>query len=337
LRKEISKSVIFKQINGIPEQIEVALASPIGKIRKSKRVCICGMGASALAGDVISDYVDESSDTSVYVVRGIELPGWVDNITTVIAMSYSGNTKEVLLAYEDARSRGSNIICITSGGELKRRCGINKNTLVEVPSGLVSRGAFGFLLGYLAVVLSDMGICKAAEDLDTLIPKLKKHRDDLIRPENKQVEDIASMLLNRIPVIYGLANMRSSAIRWKTQINENSKSISFYGSLPEFNHNEIVGWTVDKKNTMFMPVILYDDDASDVIRQMIDTSIDILQDEELKLVAYHVSGSNNLEKNLKCIMLGDFVSLQLAYLCSTDPGTDTAVTNVNSFVIIEDR
>ncbi|MDR2846608.1 MAG: hypothetical protein LBV63_04935, partial [Candidatus Methanoplasma sp.] len=151
-------------------------------------------------------------------------------------------------------------------------------------------------------------------------------------PDNTEVEDITAMLLNKIPVIYSLANMRSSAIRWKTQINENSKFISFCGSLPEFNHNEIVGWTVDKQNTMFMPVILYDDDASDVIKCMTDTSIDILQDKELKLVSYHVSGSNNLEKNLKCIMLGDLVSLQLAHLRSTDPGTDKPVREVNRLV-----
>jgi hypothetical protein len=86
---------------------------------------------------------------------------------------------------------------------------------------------------------------------------------------------------------------------------------------------------------MFMPVILYDDDASNVIRCMTDTSIGILEDKNLKLLSYHVTGSSNLEKNLKCIMLGDFVSLQLAHLRKTDPAADIPVEEVNSLVVVD--
>jgi glucose/mannose-6-phosphate isomerase len=205
-----------------------------------------------------------------------------------------------------------------------------------MPGGFQSRGAFGYLLGYLSKVLEKMGVCDAASALEEMLPELKRHRDRLISADSTLVEGIAQMLLHRIPVIYSLANMRSSAIRWKTQINENSKFISFCGSLPEFSHNEIVGWTDDAKNKMFLPVILYDDDASDSIKCMTDTSIGMLQDKKLKLVAYHVTGSSNLEKNLKCIILGDFVSLHLAHLRNTDPVADIPVEEVNGLVIVDD-
>jgi glucose/mannose-6-phosphate isomerase len=268
-------------------------------------------------------------------VRGIELPGWVVRETTVICVSYSGNTKEVLIAYEEARSRGCPVVCITVGGELMQRCISQRQVLIQVPGGLQSRGAFGYLLGYLSRVLEEMNICSAATASRGIQPELKKHRDKLISDENTLVEDIAKTLLHKIPVIYSLANMRSSAIRWKTQINENSKFISFCGSLPEFNHNEIVGWTNDENNRIFMPVILYDDGASGIIRCMMDTTIGITQDRKLKIVSYHVKGSCNLEKNLKCIILGDFVSLQLAYLRKTDPYADIPVEEVNSLVIVD--
>jgi hypothetical protein len=65
---------------------------------------------------------------------------------------------------------------------------------------------------------------------------------------------------------------------------------------------------------------------------MTDTSIGILEDKELNLASYHVKGSCNLEKNLKCIILGDFVSLKLADLRKTDPETDVPVKEVNSMV-----
>jgi glucose/mannose-6-phosphate isomerase len=327
---------MYKQVNCLPEQIEEALNSPLPPLPMSKTVCICGMGASALAGEVVSDYADGSTGFPVNVVRGIELPGWVDRESAVIVVSYSGDTKEVLIAHDEARSRGSRIICITAGGELMRRCLSGNSTLIHVPNGLQSRGAFGYLLGYLSKVLEKMEICGAASALEKILPELKKHRDMLISDDSTLVEDIAKMLLHRIPVIYSLANMRSSAIRWKTQINENSKFISFCGSLPEFNHNEIIGWTDDAKNKMFMPVILYDDDASDSIKCMADTSIEMLEDKKLKLISYHVTGSCNLEKNLKCIILGDFVSLQLAHLRKTDPVADISVKEVNGITITDE-
>jgi glucose/mannose-6-phosphate isomerase len=326
---------MYKQMSDLPEQIEEALDSSLPPLPSSESICICGMGASALAGEVVSDYADGSSGSPVDVLRGIELPGWVGSGTAVIFVSYSGNTKEVLAAYDEARSRGCPVICITVGGELMHRCVLHRNTLVKMPGGLQSRSAFGYLLGYLSMVLEKMEICNAATALRGLLPALKRHRDDLISENNTLVEDIAEALLHKIPVIYSLGNMRSAAIRWKTQINENSKFMSFCGSLPEFNHNEIVGWTSDSMNKMFMPVILYDDDASEIMKCMTDTSIGILEDTDLELVSYHVGGSCNLEKNLKCIMLGDFVSLQLAHLRETDPVADAPVEEVNSSVVMD--
>ena len=329
MARKMRESPMYDQVSGLPEQIEESLEMGFEVPPASKMVCICGMGASALAGEVISDFVDCSSDIPLNVVRGVELPGWVDENSTVIALSYSGNTKETLIAYDEARSRGSNIICITSGGDLARMCKSNGDLIFKLPKGMQSRGAFGYLLGYLANVLEKLGVCAAATELKTLIPELKKHRDLLVDEDEMTVREIAQFIQGKIPVIYSLADMRSSAIRWKTQINENSKFISFCGSLPEFNHNEIIGWTVDEQNKIFVPVILYDSDATEIVRQMTDTSIGILRDRGLRPISYNVNGSSNLEKNLKCILLGDLVSLQLAYLRETDPEGDDPVEEVN--------
>ncbi|MDR3074639.1 MAG: SIS domain-containing protein, partial [Candidatus Methanoplasma sp.] len=109
MKTNVSSSVMYKQVNGMPEQIEEALNASLPNLPASKTVCVCGMGASALAGEVVSDYADGSTGSPVNVVRGIELPGWVDKESVVILVSYSGNTKEVLIAYDEARSRGSRI------------------------------------------------------------------------------------------------------------------------------------------------------------------------------------------------------------------------------------
>ncbi len=321
--KNIQGTLIFKQTVEFPEQIEAALTAEIPKLPKAKKVCISGMGASALAGDILSDFADESSRTPIYVVRGAEFPRWVKEDTWVVLVSYSGNTKETLAAYDEAIRRKCKVVCVTSGGELYSKCLSRKDVAVNMHGSMQSRTALGILLGSLASVLEAMGVSKAKTELEKIVPALKAERDRILSDDCCEAREIAEKLNDKIPVIYSLANMRSSAVRWKTQINENSKNISFCGSIPEFNHNEIVGWTDDRNNNRnFVPVVLYDDGASGMVKGMTDTLIEILSDSNLQIITHHVNGSSNLEKNLKSIILGDIVSILLADLLSTDPATE---------------
>lgn len=337
MKKTSSKMDIYSQLRRFPEQLQDALSIKIPGVWTAGSVCVCGMGASALAGDVLSDFCNDRSNVPIGIIRDVALPGWVGKDTTVIAVSYSGNTKEVLFAYEEARRRGASIIAITSGGELSKKCKSHGNVLVAIPEGFVSRGAMGYLIGSLAMVLQTLGVGTPADALKSLLARLKKYRDKMTSNSDKTVKNITAMILGNVPVIYSLANMNSSAIRWKTQIDENSKILAFCGSIPEFNHNEIVGWIDDiRDHQLFLPVILYDDDASKMVRAMMDTSIDIMSDKGIKLIVYHVWGRNNLEKNLKCMILGDLVSICLAKSNSTDPEEDRPVIDTNRLVIVDD-
>ena len=327
--KNMKSVVLFKQTVSFPEQIEVAMEKDLPEIPKADKVCICGMGTSALAGEILADFTDGTAAMPLYVIRRTEFPNWVDENTWIILVSYSGNTRETLTAYDEAVRRKCNIICVTSGGDLYSKCLDRKDIAVSLPGGMQSRVALGSMLGCLASILEVMGICEAKTELKKIVPILKEERDRILEESNDTARNIALKLVDKIPVIYSLANMRSSAIRWKTQINENSKNISFCGSIPEFNHNEIVGWTDDRVNSQnFVPVMLYDDNASDMIKSMTDTSISILSDKNLDIITHHVEGSSNLEKNLKCIILGDMVSIYLAYLSGTDPVTEKPLREV---------
>jgi glucose/mannose-6-phosphate isomerase len=96
--------------------------------------------------------------------------------------------------------------------------------------------------------------------------------------------------------------------------------IAFYGTIPEFNHNEIVGWTEDLASNEFIPIILCDDDSVDVLKYMTETLSDVLKSSDVKPYEFKAKGSNDLEKNLVSIILGDFVSIYLAHLKGVYPG-----------------
>ena len=325
---EIAGSDMYNHVISFPEQIESAVNSEIPDVQRADKICICGMGASAMAGDIISDFSDGFSKVPITVVRGIEFPKWVDKDTTVIMISYSGETKETLEAYKDALKRKCTIICVTSGGTLAALCEKNGNTLFKMLPGLISRGTLGYMIGYLGVILEKMGLCKFRDVISEIVARLKILRDSIVSNDDNIAMQMAKTLFGKVPVIYSLYNMRSAAMRWKSQINENSKMIAFCGTIPEFNHNEIVGWTEDLVSEKFTPVILYDDNATEMLKYMTDTSLAMLMDRGLEVCLYHVEGVNALEKCLRCILLGDFVSLYLAFLGKADPTENEVIVEI---------
>ncbi|MDR0777814.1 MAG: bifunctional phosphoglucose/phosphomannose isomerase [Methanomassiliicoccaceae archaeon] len=316
-----ANDIIFTDPADMPEQIGSALEFPLKKIPKRSKVCICGVGASAMAGEIMSDFADASSDVPISVVKGMELPKWVDKDTAVIAMSYGGNTPETLALYDKALSRGCDIICITSNGGLMERALSNGNPLIRMPTGLSPRGALGYMLGHTASLFEEMGICESRTELNSLLPSLRSFRDSIIGDkENNEAVKIAIKIFGKIPVIYSLMNMRAAAIRWKMQINENSRMIAFSGTIPEFNHNEIIGWTEDQASDEFIPIILCDDDSTDVLKYMTETLSGVLKSSGVRPYEFKAKGSSDLEKNLISIILGDFVSIYLAQMKGVFPG-----------------
>ena len=64
----------------------------------------------------------------------------------------------------------------------------------------------------------------------------------------------------RLPVIYGAGITAEVAHRWKTQINENSKTMAFYEVFSELNHNAIVGYSFPEELTRQTMVVMLDSD-----------------------------------------------------------------------------
>ena len=60
--------------------------------------------------------------------------------------------------------------------------------------------------------------------------------------EDSEVFFLAKNVHSTFPVIITEEDLSSIGYRLKCQFNENSKMLSYNVTLPEMNHNEIVGW-----------------------------------------------------------------------------------------------
>jgi glucose/mannose-6-phosphate isomerase len=303
-------------VDGLSKTVKAKLKAPSG----FTRMCICGMGGSAMSGDIIADAVLTSWDIQVQVIKATSIPNWFDDSTLVVASSHSGNTKETLMMYDQARAKGCKIIVITSGGELREKCLKDGNRLIEVPGNMQPRSAVGYMIGNLANIIESSGGPKLKTEIIKLLPSLRKFRGSIwMRNKGSLAKQVAESIHGTVPVIYATGSLSAASVRWKNQINENSKMIAFNGAIPEMNHNEIVGWSECILRSKCRPVFLCEQEATDKERSMLNESIDVLTSAGLNPKIVTIWGETALEKSLKAVMLGDYVSLFLAAMNNVDP------------------
>ncbi len=291
-----------------------------------KNIVVVGMGGSAIGGDLIRSYLRSKLLVPFEVCRTYTLPEYVDDETLVIASSYSGNTEETLAAVDDALGRKAMLVAIGSGGMLEDVCKVNDIPLARVPSGLMPRAALGYSIVPLLMFFEKIGLIKGIEkEIDHAIAGLQKHRDKYIEDNataTNPAKHLAEKLHGKIVIIYtGPTLTDVVGLRWKGQICENSKALAFANQFPEFNHNELVGWSpsVDAHKEQLAVVLLRDMDDHAQVRHRMNIVSEIIKSREVAVNEVHSRGETQLERMLSLVQIGDFTSYYLAVLNKVDP------------------
>jgi glucose/mannose-6-phosphate isomerase len=172
-------------------------------------------------------------------------------------------------------------------------------------------------------------ISDAADTLD----KLVKEYGASNLTEANHANMLAHTLLSKIPVIYSPSVLFDSVnIRWRGQIQENSKHVAFGNVLPEMNHNEINGW--DFPHTMqekFQVIFLRSplDEHPKVIKRF-DIVRDVLLSKGVEIKEFTAQGRSPLARIFSLISLADWTSYYLALLESVDPSPVPAIMQLKS-------
>ncbi len=231
-------------------------------------------------------------------------------------ISYSGNTEETLSGLEDAIKNNLDWAVISSGGKLLDLALEHNKEYIKIPEGLQPRAAFGYLTQAVCKVVDVVEGTEFIKELrdagDYLNEILKAKEDSEIY---KKAKSMANQVNKKTCVIYGgteLTELVSS--RWKTQINENSKSKAFVGSITEVHHNVILSWDADLEGTKsnFVLILLRDDQENPQIVKRFNLTKKLLGD---KLNIFNIepkSKGTTLIKLMELVLLGDLFSLSLA-------------------------
>ncbi len=286
-------------------------------------VTVCGMGGSAVAGDVLRSVFRSSLAVPVDVNRSPELPASCGPGSLVVASSYSGNTAETLAGFREALARGCRLLAITSGGVLVGEAATAGVPVVGVPSGAQPRAALGHLAFSLLGALESMGILPAlADDIEDAISVMQEVASGLgpdVPESGNQAKRLASWIGERVPVIWGVEGIGAvAAMRWKTQMNENGKLPAWWGSMSELDHNEVVGWTAPHGEP-FAVIALRHEGEHPEIGPRFPLSIDIARDAGADGIEVAATGRSVLARLMTLIVIGDHTSVYVALRRGVDP------------------
>lgn len=307
-------------IRSFPKQIREAFEFPVYNldIKTIDRIIICGMGGSAIAGDLIKSYL-YNIPIPIEVIRDYTVPKYISSKTIAFIVSYSGNTEETISAFNEVFKIGSRIIIITSGGKLKEIAENYKIPIVPIPKGIAPRCALGYIFTSILLNIEKNGIIQVSKELKDSIELIEKFIREF-ESGSSIAFDIANRFYLRFPIIYASNRLLPIAYRWQTQINENSKSICHINVIPEMNHNEING-IQNPQNIVLKSWIVFLKDLED--HQMIKTRIEItsemLRDSVMGVSIIEGKGDIFLHRMLYLVLLGDYVSYYLSTLYNVNP------------------
>lgn len=290
-----------------------------------RNIVVCGMGGSAIAGDILASCLAEVMPSAIFVQRNYGLPGWVGMDDLVIASSYSGETEETLSDFEEALKRKSTVAAITSGGKLKERCLSLGLPFITIPGGLPPRGALGYsFFALLGLFISSGLISNQEEGLNETLNTLEKLSGDYSadKPgrENK-AKQVAGDIYGYLPVVYASSDLLAPvARRWANQLNENAKILSYWAVMPELCHNEIVGWEkLAEVRAKTKIIILQDSGDHPRNRLRFEALQDIINTESAGIIKIQSTGRSVLARMFSLLYLADFISYYLALLNEVDP------------------
>ena len=295
------------------------------------RILIVGMGGSGVAGDVLKLILNKHTNIDVEVRKTYNLTkNHSSTRPFCLFISYSGNTEETVSAAQDAINENLEWSAISSGGELLELATKYNKNFVKVPTGLQPRAAFGLMTKAVINFLPNSiksNFLNASDEAGNYL-------NNLIEDVSNEVFDISKNIANQIgtktAVIYAGSELTYLvAQRWKTQINENSKSKAYVGFMPEIHHNEILSWEADQEGSKnnFILILLRGDDHKkidnrfEITKELIGSKVDILD-------VRNISSENLIKDLLHLVVIGDLVSVELANQLKIDPFNIDAIENL---------
>ncbi len=279
-------------------------------------IVFAGMGGSGAIGDLFSSILSKSK-IHVSLVKGYLLPKTVDKNTLVITTSISGDSVETLTILDSARKLDCSLVAFSSGGKMEEYCKKNNITHRKIDSIHSPRSSLvKYVYSMLKILAPILPITKneIIESINQLEIIQKNICSDNLSETNPAI-DLARWI-NGISMIYYPHGLQSAAIRFKSALQENSKSHAIIEDIIEASHNNIVSW---ERPSIVQPILIQGIDDYIKTKERWDIIKQYFLENKIDFKQVHSINGNILSKIITLYYLFDYCSIYKAIMNETDP------------------
>lgn len=286
-------------------------------------IVYAAMGGSALAALLSRDW--PGYKIPMEVTRQYHIPLYVSDKTLFIACSYSGNTEETLAALAEAEAVSAKIIIIAGGGKLEEIAASKNYPFIKLPKAEQPRYAVFYNLVALVTALEAAGLVVEADatnqltEASTFLNESVKNWVATVPTAQNEAKKLALEMAGKSPVIYGGSLMAPVAYKWKISFNENAKNVAWWNEYPEFNHNEMIGWSSHPIEKPYAIIDLRSNLEHPRVQKRFEITERLLSGLRPAAHIVNVQGDTALKQLVWAVAFGDFVTLYTAMLNNVDP------------------
>jgi glucose/mannose-6-phosphate isomerase len=286
-------------------------------------IVFAGMGGSALWALLSKTWPGYTVPFEIW--RKYDAPSYISTKTLMIISSYSGNTEETLSALAAAEKAGCHIVIAAGGGKLIELAKQKDYAYTLLPKSSQPRFAALNGLKSLVTILEKTGLADTAD-----AEKVLHHAATFLKNEianwlpdvptaKNPAKQLALEVAGTSPVIYGGPKMFPAAYKWKISFNENAKNVAWCNEIPEFSHNEFLGWSSHPVDKPYSIIDLRSSFEHPRVQKRFIVTERLLSGNRPAPHVIEAKGDSELEHLLYCVAFGDFVTLYTALLNGLNP------------------
>ncbi|ABW15202.1 transcriptional regulator, RpiR family [Parafrankia sp. EAN1pec] len=225
----------------VRESWRLAQEAGVGSLAADGRpraVVVVGVGASALAGDVLDAVAGQAAPVPVIAHHRHGLPGWAGVADVVLAVSVSGTSAETLSAVEEAHRRGCRLAVVgPADSPLSHLAELARAPFVALPDARPAHtGLWSLAVPVLAAAAAlgvhregEAAIEAAAVRLEAMATRCRPTSESFVNP----AKTLALELAGALPLWWGTTRLSEvAAIRAAGVLAANAGYPALVGALP---------------------------------------------------------------------------------------------------------
>lgn len=248
----------------------------------------------------VASMVDEVADRPVPVISDYRLPGWLSAGMTVVLVSHSCDSKNCTREYERLRARGCKVLCLTSDEKMMEWCRHDGVRFHEIPTFDQYSKVLGYVIGAVTGILDGGDLRGLREHLLSQIPSIIdfENRVDL------EAGKVAPLIKGKVVSIYAVSDVLSVAMCERILLGMTPGMISFFGELPEFDHNELVGWSDPNEHASELTMLVMRGSRGDgLVQTIVDCMLEVLDENGRQVVIADLGNGPSIRRSVCGIIL----------------------------------